>query len=214
MSSDIEVTYLAPHIVVCRWHRSVDRALLNTLLRAKQVFSEHFKMQLRDITKTYDALTLYFDDADSAARFDPRVLSTAASTGTPLEDHFTHEIPVHYLPQHEDFLFTAQHHSIGADRLIELHTDPLYDVHFIGFLPGFVYLGGLDDRLCTPRKSVPSRKLEAGSVAIGGRQTGIYPQASPGGWRVIGKTSTQLFDPSKSPPMSIKAGDFIRFVPV
>ncbi|TVZ22441.1 KipI family sensor histidine kinase inhibitor [Dokdonia sp. Hel_I_63] len=96
-------------------------------------------------------------------------------------------------------------------EIIEIHTSREYPIYFLGFLPGFPYLENLDDRLHLDRKSVPSRSIAKGSVAIGGTQTGIYPQDSPGGWHVIGRTPISLFDATKATPSLFKAGDIIKF---
>jgi KipI family sensor histidine kinase inhibitor len=85
-------------------------------------------------------------------------------------------------------------------------------VYFLGFLPGFAYLGGMDERLATPRRKEPRLVVPAGSVAIGGEQTGIYPSASPGGWQLIGRTSMKMFDPNRDPPSLLLPGDMVRFV--
>ncbi|CAM3540959.1 5-oxoprolinase subunit PxpB [Marinicrinis lubricantis] len=103
---------------------------------------------------------------------------------------------------------------IGRQELIERHCGPTYTVQMIGFAPGFPYLQGLDPSLAVPRKSVPRKTVAAGSVGIGGGQTGIYPLELPGGWNVIGRTPLRLFMPEMNPPVLIQAGDQIRFVPI
>ncbi|MCQ2373597.1 MAG: carboxyltransferase domain-containing protein, partial [Phascolarctobacterium sp.] len=87
-------------------------------------------------------------------------------------------------------------------------------IYMLGFLPGFVYLGGLDEKIHAPRLQSPRTAIPAGSVAIGGGQTGIYPIASPGGWRLIGRTPLKLYDPERLEPILCKAGEYIRFVPI
>ena len=104
--------------------------------------------------------------------------------------------------------------SIPKSEIIKRHSKPIYTVFFIGFLPGFLYLGGLDPSLFLDRKTTPNRNVKKGSVAIGGQQTGIYPQDSPGGWHCIGNSPIVLFDPIQKPPCFIKAGDQVKFVPV
>ena len=111
----------------------------------------------------------------------------------------------------EDLHTLAKAKNRTPQQLIALHTTPEYLVYFLGFLPGFPYLLGLDSRLHTPRKAVPSRKLVKGSVAIGGEQTGIYPQDSPGGWHVIGHCPIPLFDSSEREGSLFTPGDRIRF---
>ena len=106
---------------------------------------------------------------------------------------------------------TAQ---ISIESIIKLHSEGNYRIYGMGFLPGFLYLGGLNQRLHFPRKSTVKQFVPQGSVAIGGEQTGIYPLYSPGGWNVIGRTPINLFDPKKEDPTPFKVGDSIQFVPV
>jgi KipI family sensor histidine kinase inhibitor len=107
----------------------------------------------------------------------------------------------------------ARHTGFSAEEVVRLHSSAEYTVYFLGFLPGFAYLGGLDARLETPRRKVPRTAVPAGSVGIGGDQTGIYPLLSPGGWQLIGRTSAPLFDPAATPSALLRPGDRVRFVP-
>lgn len=111
-----------------------------------------------------------------------------------------------------DLISMAESKNMSAKEIVRLHTEPFYTVFFLGFLPGFAYLGGLDERLHHPRLASPRKSIAAGSVGIGGAQTGIYPSASPGGWNLIGKTDAVLFDPKKSEPNLLKAGDKLKFI--
>ncbi len=121
-------------------------------------------------------------------------------------------VPVCYeLEFGEDLETLAKAKNISQQQLIALHTAPEYLVYFLGFLPGFPYLLGLDAILHTPRKAVPSRKLVKGSVAIGGEQTGIYPQDSPGGWHVIGHCPIPLFDATALDSTLFHIGDIVKF---
>ncbi len=125
------------------------------------------------------------------------------------------KIPVLYGGEYgPDLEFVAQHNGLSVDKVIEIHSKPTYRVHFLGFLPGFAYLGGMGERIATPRLERPRLKVPAGSLGIAGKQTGIYPLESPGGWRLIGRTPLRLFDPSKEPPTLLQPGDRVRFVPV
>lgn len=110
-----------------------------------------------------------------------------------------------------DLMRYCEEKKLKVKELIKKHTSPTYDIHFYGFLPGFMYLGGLDEKLAHPRKSTPDKSIPAGSVAIGGAQTGIYPSTSPGGWHVIGNCPIKLFDVSLDPPCPFKPGDHIKF---
>jgi KipI family sensor histidine kinase inhibitor len=102
----------------------------------------------------------------------------------------------------------------SAEAVVALHAAPVYRVHLLGFTPGFPYLGGLDPALNVPRLEAPRSRIPAGSVAIGGGQTGVYPVESPGGWRLIGRTPLRLFDPRRPRPFLLAAGDGLRFVPI
>lgn len=122
------------------------------------------------------------------------------------------EIPVLY--DGEDLDFVAQYCDLTTDEVVEIHTSALYRVFMMGFLPGFAYMGGMNERIATPRKNTPKLKVPAGSVGIAGKQTGIYPLESPGGWQLIGRTNLELFNSSKNPSTLLKAGDRVRFVRV
>ncbi|WP_297556607.1 5-oxoprolinase subunit PxpB [Thermococcus sp.] len=125
------------------------------------------------------------------------------------------EVPVVYGGKYgPDLEFVAKYNGLSVDDVIEIHSRPVYRVYFLGFLPGFAYLGGMDERIATPRLEKPRLKVPAGSVGIAGKQTGIYPLESPGGWRLIGRTPLRLFNPAKDPPTLFRPGDRVKFVPI
>jgi len=122
------------------------------------------------------------------------------------------EIPVCYETEFGfDLDEVARRAGLHSQEVVDLHSGAEYRVHCLGFTGGFAFLGGLPQKLATRRRDVPRKEIPAGSVAIGGKQTGIYPIKSPGGWNVIGRTSLKLFDPSKNPPTLLRAGDRVRF---
>jgi 5-oxoprolinase (ATP-hydrolysing) subunit B len=124
------------------------------------------------------------------------------------------EIPVVYGGEAgPDLEWVAEQAAMSVAQVIELHASPIYQVLCIGFLPGFPYLSGLPAALATPRRETPRTSVPAGSVGIGGAQTGVYPCASPGGWQLIGRTAMRLFDRHASPPCRLRAGDRLRFIP-
>jgi inhibitor of KinA len=122
------------------------------------------------------------------------------------------QIPVCYNDEFGiDLEFVSKQKSLTKTQIIQRHSQVNYRVFFIGFLPGFLYLGGLDKSLHIPRKSSPRLAVKKGAVAIGGSQTGIYPGVSPGGWNIIGNSPISFFDVTKEQPCFAKAGDFIQF---
>lgn len=124
------------------------------------------------------------------------------------------EIPVVYgNAAGPDLGEVARHAGLSEKQVVELHASVDYVVWFLGFQPGFPYLGGLPEQLITPRRGEPRVVVPAGSVGIGGQQTGIYPLASPGGWQLIGHTGLPLFDPKRAEPVLLRPGDTVRFVP-
>jgi len=114
----------------------------------------------------------------------------------------------------EDLKDMEQVTGLSGEEIISIHSGTDYRVYMLGFLPGFAYLGGLDERIAAPRLKTPRLSIPAGSVAIGGNQTGVYPIDSPGGWRIIGSTPIAFYDPSRESPILCRAGDYIRFVPI
>jgi inhibitor of KinA len=124
----------------------------------------------------------------------------------------TVEIPVCYGGEFgPDIDEVARHGGVTAEEVAALHSGVMYDVHAIGFTPGFPYLAGLVDKLHTPRRGTPRLSVPAGSVGIGGRQTGIYPLSSPGGWQLIGRTPRPLFDVRQESPALLRVGDRVKF---
>lgn len=108
----------------------------------------------------------------------------------------------------------AKYHGLSVEEVIQIHSEGDYLVYMIGFAPGFPFMGGLSERIATPRKETPRLAIVPGSVGIAGKQTGVYPLETPGGWQIIGRTPLDLFLPAISPPTLLQSGDKIRFVPI
>jgi len=125
------------------------------------------------------------------------------------------EIPVCYEPEYGlDMADVSEHLGMSANEITSLHSGVEYTVRFIGFSPGFPYLSGLPDRLTVARLDTPRVRVPAGSVALAGDQAGVYPRATPGGWRIIGRTPRVMFDPTCDRPSLLETGDVVRFVPI
>jgi KipI family sensor histidine kinase inhibitor len=132
-----------------------------------------------------------------------------------IPDPRTVEIPVCYSGEFgPDIGIVAEHNHLSAEEVIAMHSGTVYPIYMIGFAPGFCYLGGLDKRLHTPRRKTPRTLLPTGSVGIAEAQTGMYPQDSPGGWQIIGRTPLRLFAPERKNPFLYESGDRIRFVSI
>jgi inhibitor of KinA len=108
----------------------------------------------------------------------------------------------------------AQHCGLSPEQVVERHSGTVYTVYFIGFSPGFPYMGGLPESLATPRLKTPRTSVAAGSVGIGGSQTGLYPMQWSGGWRLLGRTPLRMFDPAANPPSRLQPGDLVKFDPI
>jgi inhibitor of KinA len=191
---------------------------LNRQVRALELAVEQARVKgVLEAVPTYRSLAIYYDsltiDRDALRQQVSLLYNALGDQGdrTPKEV----EIPTVYGGEYgPDLEFVARHSGLSPDKVVQLHSEPLYHVYMLGFMAGFPYLGDLAERLAVPRLSTPRLKVPAGSVGIGGRQTGIYPIESPGGWRIIGCTSLRLFDPSSETPTPILPGDKVRFVPI
>ena len=123
------------------------------------------------------------------------------------------EVPVRYGGEYGvDLASVAEYHGLQTEDVIRIHSEKTYTIYMMGFTPGFPYMGKLDDTIITPRLETPRTRVLAGTVAIAGSQTGIYPIDSPGGWRLIGHTSLRLFDSASESPFLFSPGDEIRFI--
>lgn len=125
------------------------------------------------------------------------------------------EIPVCYGGEFgPDLEAVAEYHHLSTSEAVEIHSKGEYLVYMIGFAPGFPYLGGMSEKIATPRRHSPRLSIPAGSVGIAGMQTGVYPISTPGGWQLIGRTPLDLFCPNENPPTLLQSGDIVKFVPI
>ena len=158
-------------------------------------------------------LTLVFDpleaDRDTLANHLLAAWNAASKANAPGREV---QIPVQYGGEFgPDLQAVAEHTGLTAREVVQRHADGEYVVFFLGFQPGFAYMGGLEAALHAPRRASPRLEVPAGSVGIGGEQTGIYPATSPGGWQLIGRTELPLFDATRRPPTLLQPGDRVRF---
>jgi KipI family sensor histidine kinase inhibitor len=164
--------------------------------RSLLVYYDPLCLSLPELEELLSALEQNLDQADLKA---PRVV----------------EIPTLYGGEYgPDIGQVAKHNGLALEEVIRIHSGAEYLVYMMGFTPGFPYMGGMSERIATPRLQTPRTAIPAGSVGIAEQQTGVYPIESPGGWQLIGRTPVQLFDPQREPPVVVTVGDYIRFAPI
>ena len=169
---------------------------------------------LIELVPTYRSALLYFDplivQVDVLKQQLQELISNLGQLELPAPDITF--VPVCYGGEYgPDLKYVSQHTKLAVEEVIRLHTSTNYLIYMLGFTPGFTYLGGMDERLETPRLKTPRTRIPAGSTGIAAKQTGIYPIDSPGGWQLIGRTPLKLYDPYSDPPVLLKAGNYVRF---
>jgi KipI family sensor histidine kinase inhibitor len=171
-----------------------------------------------DVVPAYAALTVYYEPLhhghdELAARLAP--LAAAALDDAPAASPAAAPAPIRHLVVHydgPDLAEVATRTGLTPDEVVRRHAAATYTVYLLGFVPGFAYLGDLDAALVLPRRADPRPRVPAGAVAIAGRQTAVYPLATPGGWHLIGRCDAPLFDPQRAAPSLLAPGDRVRFV--
>ncbi|WP_368658974.1 5-oxoprolinase subunit PxpB [Metabacillus halosaccharovorans] len=174
-----------------------------------------------EVVPGYTSVTVYYDPikVKSVSPYEEvvTILKKQLSRQNELNEYPSNivTIPVCYGEKYgPDLSYVAAYHNLSEQEVIDIHTHTEYLVYMIGFAPGFPYLGGMSQTIATPRKDTPKVNIPAGSIGIGGEQTGIYPIDSPGGWQLIGQTPITLFDQHQAQPSLLKAGDIVRFVQI
>jgi len=200
--------------VLVEWPQKIDKEILINISLFKNKIQSTIGEYVLDTVPAYSSLTVFFDT--SKIRYSSMVKDLKEiyeiKNQKLLIVNKLWKIPVCYdLEFGVDIELIAEKKKISVEKIIKIHSSGIYDIYFIGFFPGFLYLGGLSKKIHFKRKSIPRLKINKGDVGIAGDQTGIYPRASPGGWNIIGNSPLQFFDVNKSPPCFAVPGDKIQF---
>ena len=173
-----------------------------------------------EVVPTYRSLLVYFDPFTISRSDLVKAIQQMLAPEEGLEDAENEGVRMVYVPVcyggefGPDLDYVAQHNGISVEEVITIHSSKPYLVYMLGFTPGFPYLGGMSEKIATPRLEKPRSKIPQGSVGIAGAQTGLYPIESPGGWRLIGRTPLNPFVPGAANPFLFAAGDYLRFMPI
>lgn len=217
MQNKIKLLTAGDSSILLQFGNTIDPAINRKIAATVQLMREQHINGVTDVIPAFCSLLI---------NYDPRVISYEqikgrmealvkidVSAGNTRKRVF--EIPVCYGGEYgPDIQNIADHAGLSVEEVIQIHTSRDYLIYMLGFLPGFTYLGGLDERIHTPRLANPRIRIPAGSVGIGGSQTGIYPMDSPGGWQLMGLTPVKTYDPDREVPILVEAGDYIRFVAI
>lgn len=216
-----EITFLNEFTINISFFQNPSDILLTQLIFLKNILISSNLPFLEFVNVAYNSISIVFFQSSS---FNLKIIQDNVyeiinenfndeipTIGTGFQKKI--EIPTNYIG--EDLEHVSKSLNISILEVIRLHTEPIYTVAMVGFLPGFPYLMGLNPKLQMPRKNTPSLNVKKGSVAIAGAQTGIYPVDSPGGWQIIGKTDIELFDEKNSiNPSLLVSGDRVKFIAI
>ncbi|MAM29883.1 MAG: allophanate hydrolase [Flavobacteriaceae bacterium] len=212
------VHFFTPNSLLLKWEPQISTAIELEMYGFSKIIAESCSNDILEIVPSYHELAVYLTEKaniqDVATKIKNLVVNRNQAELKSLKQR-TLTIPVCYEGNFAiDLETVANMHHMNPSEVIRLHTQPVYSVSFLGFLPGFPYVSGLPEKLHTPRRENPRTKIAKGSVGIGGKQTGVYPQESPGGWHIIGNSPLCFFDVQKSPAALLRAGDKILFTSV
>lgn len=203
--------------VLIEWPKAIDSVILKDIINLKQNLEKSNIKSLIEIKSSYNSLLLVYDVFVKSLEKEIKIIDKIyRSKNTAIKkENFLWKIPVCYDDEFGiDLEFISKEKNISKAAIVKYHFQEIYTVYFIGFLPGFLYLGGLNKKIFFPRKSTPRLQIKKGAVAIGGAQTGVYPSASPGGWNIIGNSPVNFFNINAKVPCFAKPGDCIQFYPI
>ncbi|HIT35727.1 MAG TPA: 5-oxoprolinase subunit PxpB [Candidatus Faecousia intestinavium] len=217
MQNKIKLLTAGDSSILLQFGNTIDPAINRKIAATVQLMREQHINGVTDVIPAFCSLLINYDPRvisyEQIKRRMEALVKIDVTAGDTRKRVF--EIPVCYGGEYgPDIRNIADHAGLSVEEVIQIHTSRDYLIYMLGFLPGFTYLGGLDERIHTPRLANPRIRIPAGSVGIGGSQTGIYPMDSPGGWQLMGMTPVKTYDPDREVPILVEAGDYIRFVAI
>lgn len=211
----ISIRPFGVHAILIEWPKSVEEAILEDILQFKEHLNEHYLDSLKwEIVPSYNSITLIHREKPIDFSFFKKKIEVwyTEEFSSKTQPRYLWRLPVCYDVEFGiDLQEVSEKLNKTSTEVIALHTTNQYTVYGIGFLPGFMYLGGLPKELEVPRRSEPRLKVQKGAVGLAGKQTGVYPQESPGGWNIIGSCSVSMFNPKSENPSFVNVGDKIQF---
>ncbi len=216
--SEIKILNAGEQGLVVEFGTSIDPLTNAKVRKLNELLQTASLVGIIETVPTYRSLLIYFNplllSRKELEKYIKQQLPTLADVQASKQGRLV-MVPVCYDAEFgEDLDFVCQHTALTPTEIITMHTQPEYLVYMIGFMAGFPYLGGMDERLATPRLKQPRTIIPAGSVGIADKQTGIYPVASPGGWQLIGRTPVPIYNPRSEQPFLFATGDYLKFVSV
>ncbi len=219
----MQIIALSESAVAVHFGQKIDSELHQKVKALTVYLEEHPFQGLLEVVPAFANVTVFYDpmnvsnDNETPSTYVCTLLRQAILGLKAMKAYTAREvvIPVCYGGEFgHDLEFVAAYHNLSVEEVIRIHSEGEYLVYMVGFAPGFPYLGGLSERIATPRKEKPRLEVPPGAVGIGGAQTGIYSISTPGGWQLIGQTPLTLFLPNEDPPSLLQSGDKVRFQPI
>ncbi|WP_075341886.1 5-oxoprolinase subunit PxpB [Tenacibaculum agarivorans] len=211
---DISYKQYGERGILVEWKAEINPATIKKIVDFKYKIQSEEEF-IEDCIVGYNSLLITYKNTFSFNEKVERLIQISTATIKVTKENYLWRIPVCYADEYGfDLSELSKQLKLTKEEIIKLHTGTSYLVYFIGFLPGFLYLGGLDSQLFIDRKSTPLLKVPKGAVAIGGEQTGIYPNESAGGWHIIGNTPVSFFSIKNNSPCFAQSGDKIQFFPI
>lgn len=200
------------HAILIEWPEDLSTDIRREILELDHFIEEQYEEEVLETVPTYHSLAIYLNMGVDVNVFIAELKEIDIIPGRDISSRRLVHIPVCYDKEFApDLNIVASENGLTDEEVIRLHSNGNYRVEFIGFLPGFPYLTGLDERLFTPRLSNPRPRITEGSIGIGGKQTGVYTMESPGGWNIIGRSPIKFFSAHELPPSLLRPGDLVKF---